>query len=80
MQVVPDPPQTPLFHLLLRGDRERLERRALDLSRERGVWLFGPLRPTEVDDVARVELNVGEPALEISPTEAAELFSAVLGR
>jgi threonine aldolase len=79
VQVVPDPPQTPLFHLLLRGDRERLEQRALDLSRERGVWLFGPLRPTEVDDTARVELNVGEPALEISPAEAAELFSAVLG-
>jgi threonine aldolase len=78
VQVVPEPPQTPLFHLLLRGDRERLERRALDVARERGVWLFGPLRPTAVDDVSRIELNVGEPALEISPAEATELFAIVL--
>ncbi|HEX5192588.1 MAG TPA: beta-eliminating lyase-related protein [Solirubrobacteraceae bacterium] len=79
LQLVPDPPQTPLFHVLLRGDRERLEQRARELARERGVWLFGPLRPTEVDDVARIELNIGEPALDISPDEAAELFSLVLG-
>jgi threonine aldolase len=78
IQLVPDPPQTPLFHLLLRGDRESLEGRALDLARERGVWLFGPLRLTEIDDVSRVEINIGEPALEISPAEAGELFSALL--
>jgi threonine aldolase len=79
--VAPDPPQTPLFHMHLHGDRERLARRSLELARERRVWLFAPpaLRATDVDRVSKLELNVGEPALQISPAEAAELFSSVLG-
>jgi hypothetical protein len=81
IDVVPDPPQTPLFHLHLRGDREQLARRSLQLAREQGVWLFAPpaLGVTGVDRVSKLELDVGEPALEISPGQAAELFSIVLG-
>jgi threonine aldolase len=78
VQVIPDPPQTPLFHVLLAGDRDELQRRALVIARERGVWLFGPLAPAAADGVGRLELNIGEPALEIAPAEAAELFGQVL--
>jgi threonine aldolase len=76
--LVPDPPQTPLFHAHLHGDPDVLLGRALDLARERGVWLFNPPEPSVVPGVCRIELNIGEPALEISPTEAAELFAAVI--
>lgn len=81
IEVVPDPPQTPLFHVHLRGDPERLVQRSLQLARERGVWLFAPpaLGATGVDRVSRLELDLGEPALAISPAQAAELFSIVLG-
>jgi threonine aldolase len=75
--VVPDPPQTPLFHLHLSGDLQALQDRALDVAEERRVWLFHRLVPSVVPDVNMLELNVGEPALEISPGEAAELFSLV---
>ncbi len=75
--VVPDPPQTPLFHLHLRGDRETLERRALEVARASGVWLFHHLEPTVIPGVSRLELTVGEPALEVAPDEAADLFEAV---
>jgi hypothetical protein len=80
IDVVPDRPQTPLFHVHLRGDPERLARRSLQLARERGVWLFAPpaLGATPVDGVSKLELNVGETALAISPAQAAELFSIVL--
>jgi hypothetical protein len=65
----------------VRGDPEQLVARSLQLARERGVWLFAPpaLAATGVDQVSKLELNVGEPALEISPAVAAELFSIVLG-
>jgi hypothetical protein len=81
VDVVPDLPQTPLFHLRLAGDREQLARRSLELASEHGVWLFAPpaLRATDVDRVSKLELNVGEPSLAICPAEAAELFSIVLG-
>lgn len=76
--VVPDPPQTPLFHLHLRGEVPVLQARALEVARERGVWLFHHLEPSVVPGVSRIELNIGEPTLEISPDEAAELFAEVL--
>jgi threonine aldolase len=79
INVVPDPPQTPLFHLHLRGDRDELQHRALDLARERRIWLFYFLEPSVVPGINKLELNVGEPALEISSLEAAELFGAVTG-
>jgi threonine aldolase len=78
IDVVPDPPQTPLFHVHLRGDREALQDRALDLAEERRVWLFRRLEPSVVPGVHKLELNLGEPALEVSPEEAADLFAAVL--
>jgi threonine aldolase len=76
--VVPDPPQTPLFHLHLRGDLQMLQDRALDVAEERRVWLFHRLAPSVVPDVSVIELSVGEPALEIAPDEAAELFELVV--
>lgn len=77
VRVVPDPPQTPLFHVHLTGDRELVWQRALDVAREQQVWLFGPPEPTVVPGVNRVELNIEEAALEIPSSEAAGLFAAV---
>ena len=79
VDVVPDPPQTPLFHLHVRGDRESISERALDVAEQRRVWLFHEPAPSVVPGVNVLELNVGEPALEIAPAEAAELFALVLG-
>jgi hypothetical protein len=56
---------------------QALQDRALDVAEERRVWLFHRLVPSVEPDVNMLELNVGEPALEISPGEAAELFSLV---
>ena len=55
IEVVPDPPQTPMFHLLLRGDRERLADAALALAEERGVFLFGDPSTTTSPSVQLVE-------------------------
>lgn len=76
--VVPDPPQTPLFHVHLRGDLQTLQERALDVAEERHVWLFHRLVPSVVPNVNTIELNVGESALGIPPDEAAELFHIVV--
>ena len=75
VDVIPDPPQTPLFHIHLRGDRDVLWQRALDIAERQRVWLFGPLRPALVPGTSKTEVNIGEPALEITPPEVAELFT-----
>lgn len=76
--VVPDPPQTPLFHVHLRGELQTLQGRALDVAEERRVWLFHRVVPSAVPNVNMIEINVGEAALEISSDEAAELFELVV--
>jgi threonine aldolase len=78
LAVVPVPPQTPLFHVHLTDDRATLQERALDTARERRVWLFHDLGPTVVPGAHKLELNIGAPALEIPPAEAAELFAEIL--
>jgi threonine aldolase len=75
---VPHPPQTPLFHLHLRGDKDALWERALDVAEERRIWLFNQIDPSVVSGMNKLELNIGEPALEISPNEVAELFAFVV--
>jgi threonine aldolase len=78
VEVIPDPPQTPLFHLRLDGTQEVLQERSLAVAREHGVWLFWPLQPGPTAGTSRLELNVGETALRVTPDEAAELFAQVL--
>jgi threonine aldolase len=80
LEVVPDPPQTPMFHLLLRGDRERLSDAALSLAEERKVFLFADPDPTTSPSWQRHEVMVGEPTLKLSPDELRELYSEILAR
>lgn len=78
VSIVPDPPQTPLFHVHLRGERNVLWERMLDVAQARGVWLANRLEPTVVPGASKLELHIGEPGLEIAPGEAAELFATVV--
>ena len=80
IDVVPDPPQTPLMHLLIRGDAERLVDAALDVAEERRTWLFGRLRPSGAPGLHRHELYVGDPAVEIPTEEIAALYAEVIER
>jgi hypothetical protein len=50
----------------------------LDLAQLRGVWLANRLEPSVVPNVAKLELNIGEPGLEITPGEAAEPFASIV--
>jgi threonine aldolase len=80
LEVVPDPPQTPLFHVLLRGDRERLADAALGLAEERKVFLFADPGTTTSPSWQRHEVMVGEVTLALEPAEVAELYAEVLAR
>ncbi len=79
VDVVPDPPHTPMFHLHLRGDRDAIFDRALAVAREQRVWILPALAPTAVPGVSRAEITIGEPALAISPADAAELLAQIVG-
>ena len=80
IEIVPDPPQTPLFHILLRGDRERLADAALSIAEERKVFLFAEPSSTTSPSWQRLEVMVGEVTLSLEPDEVAGLFAEVLAR
>ena len=80
IEVVPDPPQTPLFHVLLRGDAERLADAALSVAEERKVFLFAEPGSTTSPSWQRHEVMVGDVTLDLAPADVRDLYSEVLAR
>jgi threonine aldolase len=80
VQVVPDPPQTAVFHLLFRGERERLSEAALAVAEERKVFVFGDPGTTTSPGWQKVEVMVGEVSLAIEPDELRDLLAEIVAR
>ena len=80
VEIVPDPPQTPLFHLHLDGERAALVDAALSVAEERKVFLFADPSSTGSPRRQRHEVMVGEVTLALEPAEVAELYTEVLAR
>jgi threonine aldolase len=71
VDIVPDPPQTNMFHLYLRGTLETLTERASRLERERGVRPFRRLAPTALSNLWKWEFVVGEATTRFEPAQIA---------
>lgn len=77
---VPDPPQTPLFHVHLPAPQAAVERAAADVLAERGVELLAYVRSSTDPTRCSFEITVGEEACEFTPAEVAELIDDLLAR
>ena len=80
IQVVPDPPQTNMMHMFIQGEQETLQKAALALAKETGVWLFAHLAPTVLPSYQKFELTVGEATLDLSNEEILNLFRDLFDR
>ena len=80
IQIVPDPPQTRMFHLYLPADRDRVRDAALDLAAETGIWTFERVGSTPLPGYSKLEFTAGDATLDLATAEIAELFSEVLAR
>lgn len=78
--VVPEVPQTPLFHVLLPIDAAALTRARDELIAEQGVQLFSYARAESVPGWCGFEIMVGEHAMEFEPDEVAELIDELVLR
>lgn len=65
VEVVPDPPQSPMMHLLLDVDAATLRRRALHMAAEDGIWTWPEAAPTASPHRQRVELTVGDATMRL---------------
>ena len=78
VEVVPDPPQTPLFHVLVHASKESLERASARLVEECGVEFFRYARTTTSPRWSRFELTVGENAMAFDVDEVRELLTRLV--
>jgi threonine aldolase len=73
VEVVPEVPQTPLFHVLVHAPKDALERAHAALVEERGVELFRYARTTTSPRWSRFEVTVGENAMTFGVGEVRDL-------
>ena len=77
--VIPDPPQVPMMHLLLRVSKEDYAAAAKRLAKNRGIWTPPTCMLTADPGMQRLELSVGDGTLEFRPAEIAEIFAGLTG-
>jgi threonine aldolase len=77
--VVPDPPQVPMMHLLLRVTADGYAAAARRLATERGIWIAPASMTTTDPAVQRIELSVGDATLGFEPGEVSEIFAGITG-
>jgi threonine aldolase len=78
VEVVPDPPQTPMMHVHLRVDPKLIPARAVRIAQRRSIFTFARTMPGPTPAVRVVELVVGDATLELSPDEVAEVFAELV--
>ena len=79
VQVVPDPPQVPMMHVLLRTSREAFAAAVRALAEERGIWAARPPSITGDPRMLRLELSVGEATCALKPAEIRGIFARLAG-
>jgi threonine aldolase len=78
--LIPDPPQVPMMHLLLRVAKDDYTRAARRLAEDQGIWASPFCVPTADPAVQRLEFSVGDATLEFTPAAVAGIFAGLIGR
>jgi len=76
--VIPDPPQTPMMHLLLGTTADRFPAAARALAAEQRIWAWQHAMTTADPCVQRVELSVGDATCALEPEEVATAVAALV--
>jgi threonine aldolase len=77
VRVVPDPPQTPMMHLLFAATAEQFRLNARRISEETGLWVWPNAVETGDPAVVRCELSVGRATLRHKPDTITEILAGL---
>jgi threonine aldolase len=78
LDIVPDPPQTTMMHLVFARPVEAIRRSAVRIAREEGIWTFGYFADTGAPGTARVELETGDATMNFTPKEFRSVIERLL--
>lgn len=76
-KVIPDPPQTNMFHLRLKGEVDELLDARDRVARETGIWLFSKLKPIDEQQV-QIEMSMGPSSLALADDEVVTAIELLL--
>lgn len=76
VRVIPDPPQTPMLHSLLRTTARGFTATVRKLAADRGVWTWAESTSTADPGVQRVELAVGDATCSLPAAEIRDIVAA----
>ncbi|MPZ84085.1 MAG: threonine aldolase [Actinophytocola sp.] len=78
--VLPDPPQTPMFHVHLPVSPDAAKRARDDMIEAHGVQVFSYAASQPRPDRSAFELSIGENAMDFTPDEVAALIRELVKR
>jgi hypothetical protein len=78
VRMVPDPPQTSMFHLHLQVPAADFERNVIRVAEEEGIWTWASTFPSTNPDWQVVELSVGDATLEFEPEEVRRVIERLI--
>ncbi|HZT92249.1 MAG TPA: beta-eliminating lyase-related protein [Gaiellaceae bacterium] len=80
VRVLPDPPQTAMFHVRVARPLDAFRTAAFDLAEETGVWIGANVQATDDPTVQAAELTVGEASFAVAVDEVRALWADALSR
>ena len=73
-ETVPTIPQTNMFHLYIRSDKDRIEQAHLDLAEETGMWLINRVSPGIIPAYHWTEVTIGSASNDLDMDEVIAYF------
>jgi threonine aldolase len=80
IDMVPDPPQTAMLHVHVRGELERVREALYEIANERCTLIAGYFDATAATRVQKTEITVGAASLDVPTAEIAELYAELVSR
>jgi threonine aldolase len=78
VEIVPDPPQTPMMHLHLRVDEQAFLRNARRIAEEQSTFTWAGTSAGDTPSLRVVELTVGDATLEFRPEEVVAIVEQLI--
>ncbi len=78
IEILPFPVQSPMMHVRVHGDRDKVFAAMVDVARHDGVWMFGGAYANEGPLLQRFEFNVGDATMDFTVKEVRELFQRIV--
>jgi len=78
VEIVPDPPQTPMMHLHLRVDEQAFRAAARRIAQEQSVYTWRRAYPGPTPSICVVEFTIGDATLQFTPDEAAQIIERLV--